>query len=123
MSLRWWETLKELFTHERADADLDRELRSHLDAEVEEQVEQGVPPDEARYAAKRVPSATSPAIHERTREAWRWGRADPGSGHFATGLRQDLAHALRTRASNRRSPPPPSWRSRWALGRRPRSSA
>ncbi|HEX7362698.1 MAG TPA: permease prefix domain 1-containing protein [Bryobacteraceae bacterium] len=36
------------------DDDLDRELRSHLDLEAEEQQESGVSPEEARYAAKRA---------------------------------------------------------------------
>jgi len=95
MSLRWWEAFKELFTHEQADADLDRELRSHLEAEMEEQVEHGVPPDEARYAAKRA-LGNVPSIQEHTREAWRWGRLTTALRSFVTGLRHDLRHSLRS---------------------------
>jgi predicted permease len=36
------------------DADLERELRSDLELEEEEQRERGLPPDEARYAARRA---------------------------------------------------------------------
>jgi putative ABC transport system permease protein len=94
MSPRWFETLKELVTHARADADLERELRSHLEAEMDEQVEKGVPPDEARYAARRA-LGNIPFIQEDTRAAWKWGRLSVGLRSFLTGLRQDLRHALR----------------------------
>ena len=36
------------------DEDLERELRSHLEAEAEEQREKGLAPEEARYAARRL---------------------------------------------------------------------
>lgn len=45
--MRWWQT-------RRRDADLERELRSDLELEEEEQRERGVPPEEARYAARRA---------------------------------------------------------------------
>jgi hypothetical protein len=38
----------------RADRDLERELRAHLELETEEQRESGLPADEARYAAQRA---------------------------------------------------------------------
>jgi hypothetical protein len=36
------------------DKDFNRELESHLDLEAEEQQETGLPPEEARYAARRA---------------------------------------------------------------------
>jgi hypothetical protein len=38
----------------RRNADLARELQSDLDLEEEEQREKGLPPEEARYAARRA---------------------------------------------------------------------
>ena len=45
------------FTHwitGRAERDLDRELRAHLDLEAEEQQDSGLPPRKAGYAARRT---------------------------------------------------------------------
>jgi hypothetical protein len=50
MSPRWLANLKELFTHEQDDADLERELHAHLGAETDDQIEQGVPPGSAELA-------------------------------------------------------------------------
>jgi hypothetical protein len=43
--MKWWQSKKR-------DADLARELQSDLDLEEEEQREKGLPPEEARYAAR-----------------------------------------------------------------------
>lgn len=51
--------------------DLERELRSHLDLETQEQQESGLPPDHARDAAQRALGNTT-LIQELTREAWGW---------------------------------------------------
>jgi predicted permease len=63
--MKWpWQLRKE-------DADVERELRSDLDLEEEEQRERGVPPQEARYAALRA--LGNPAlISEQTRAVWSW---------------------------------------------------
>ena len=45
--MKWWQ-MKE------RDANLDRELRSDLELEEEEQRENGLLPEEARYAARRA---------------------------------------------------------------------
>lgn len=51
------------------DEDLDRELRSHLEAE--EQREKGLAPEEAGYAARRA--FGNPTLSkEKTRETWDW---------------------------------------------------
>ena len=36
------------------DEDLNREIRSHLELEAEEREADGMPPDEAQYAARRA---------------------------------------------------------------------
>jgi hypothetical protein len=45
--MRWWQLKKR-------DADLERELRSDLELEEEEQRESGLSLDEARYTARRA---------------------------------------------------------------------
>src|SRR5205823_8921074 len=51
------------------EADLERELRDHLDLEAEEQREAGVSPEEAGYAARRALGNTV-RIKEDVRMAW-----------------------------------------------------
>ncbi|MGA2166782.1 MAG: ABC transporter permease [Terracidiphilus sp.] len=62
--MKWWQIGKR-------DADLDRELRSDLDLEEEEQRENGLPAEEARYAARRA-FGNATLIREQTHEAWGW---------------------------------------------------
>jgi predicted permease len=62
--MTWWQFRKR-------DADVERELRSDLELEEQEQREDGVPPEEARYAALR--SFGNPTlISEQTRAVWSW---------------------------------------------------
>ncbi|HEY1341369.1 MAG TPA: permease prefix domain 1-containing protein, partial [Bryobacteraceae bacterium] len=42
------------FWRRRRDQDIDRELRTHLELEAEEQQQTGISPNEARYAARRA---------------------------------------------------------------------
>src|SRR6266853_6985786 len=56
---------------ERQEEDLDRELRTHLDLEAEEQQEAGKSTEEARYAARRVFGNTT-QVTEEIREMWGW---------------------------------------------------
>jgi predicted permease len=77
--MRWWQLKKR-------DADLERELRSDLELEEEEQRERGLSLDEARYTARRA-FGNRTLIKEQTHEAW--GRAP-----FER-LSQDLRYALR----------------------------
>ena len=44
----WIDKLREAVTREKREADLERELRAHLEEEEEEQREAGVRPEEAR---------------------------------------------------------------------------
>lgn len=60
--MRWWG---------KRDAELERELRSDLELEEEEQRENGLSAEEARYAARRAFGNES-LIREQTREAWGW---------------------------------------------------
>jgi len=62
--MKWWQMKKR-------DADLERELASDLELEEEELREDGVPADEARYAARRA-FGNATLIREQTREAWGW---------------------------------------------------
>ncbi len=55
----------------RADSDIERELRAHLDLEAEEQAQSGTPPREAAYAARRALGNTL-QIKEETRQVWTW---------------------------------------------------
>jgi putative ABC transport system permease protein len=95
MSRRWLTALRELFTHDRHDADVDRELRSHLDEEAEARIADGMPPDEARFAARRALGNVT-AIRERSRDAWTWGRVAHALRDLVSSPRQDLRYALRT---------------------------
>src|ERR1700712_2177313 len=77
--MRWWQLKKR-------DADLERELRSDLELEEEEQRESGLSPEEARYAARRAFGNTT-LIREQTRETWGWTPMER--------LLQDLRYAVR----------------------------
>jgi predicted permease len=83
--MKWWQLKKR-------SADLERELRSDLELEEEEQRESGLSPEEARFAARRAFGNTT-LIKEQTHEAWGWAPAER--------LWQDIRYALR---QLRRSP-------------------
>ena len=95
MSRRWLTTLRELFTQEQRDADLDRELRAHLATDTDERLADGVPPDEARFAARRA-LGNPTAIRERTRDAWTWRRVAGAWRQAGLGTRQDIRYAIRS---------------------------
>jgi predicted permease len=77
--MRWWQRKKR-------DADLERELRSDLELEEEEQRERGLSPEAARYAARRA-FGNATLIKEQTHEAWGWA--------FLERSEQDVRYALR----------------------------
>jgi predicted permease len=77
--MRWWQI-------KRRDADLERELSADLELEEEEQREKGVPPEDARYAARRALGNTT-LIREHAHEAWGWATFER--------LSQDIRYALR----------------------------
>ena len=59
----------------KRDVDLERELRSDLELEEEEQRENGLTPREARYAALRA-FGNLTLTREHTRAVWRWNRLE-----------------------------------------------
>lgn len=74
------------------DEDLDHEIRSHLELEAEEQQQvNGLPPEEARYAAERT-LGNETQIKESVRATWHW------SGFERTA--QDLRYASRMLRKN-----------------------
>lgn len=78
--MKWWQIKKR-------DEDLERELRSDLELEEEEQREDGLSPDEARYAALRAFGNPS-LIREQARAIWSW--------NWLESLARDLRLSLRT---------------------------
>jgi predicted permease len=62
--MRWWQIKKR-------NADLERELRSDLELEEEEQRERGLSTEEGRYAALRA-FGNPTLIREHTRAVWSW---------------------------------------------------
>ena len=77
--MKWWQRKKR-------DADLERELRSDLELEEEEQREGGASGEEARYAALRA-FGNPTLIREQTRAAWSW--------YWLESLARDLRLGLR----------------------------
>jgi len=78
--LKWWQIKKR-------DADLERELQTDLELEEEEQRERGLPPEEARYAARRA-FGNPTLIREQTRATW--------SAIWLESIARDLRFSLRT---------------------------
>jgi putative ABC transport system permease protein len=78
--MKWWQIRKR-------DADLERELRSDLELEEEEQRETGISGGEARYAALRA-FGNPTLIREQTRAIW--------SLSWLESLARDLRFSLRT---------------------------
>ena len=79
--MRWWPRSKQ------REQDLDREIRSDLELEAEEQREKGLAPDEARWAARRA-FGNATHIKEEVRKMWGWNTVDE--------LMQDFRYAGRT---------------------------
>src|SRR5260370_5325578 len=71
--------------------DLERELRSHLEQETEEQREHGLSLQDARYAAQRALGNTA-FIKEEVREMWGWTALEQ--------IAQDLRYAFRGMRKN-----------------------
>jgi len=79
------------WTGKQRDHDLDRELRSHLDLEAEEQRQDGLSLRDAHYAAQRAFGSTT-LIKEDIRAMWTWASIE----QFA----KDLRYPLRTIRNN-----------------------
>jgi predicted permease len=61
--------------------DVDREMESHLELEAEEQQESGLPPEEARYAARRAFGNTT-LVQEDVRAVWSVGWPERFARHM-----------------------------------------
>ena len=74
----WWHgvsyPIRLLFSRNmnEAEADLDAEIRAHLEMEIEENIEAGMSPREARYAARRAFGSVT-SSKQRTRDVWGLG--------------------------------------------------
>ena len=72
--MRWRESIRNRMPwcrRQRRQDELERELRAHLDLEAEEQQNAGMPPGEARHAARRALGNVT-RIKEEVREVWGW---------------------------------------------------
>jgi putative ABC transport system permease protein len=78
--MRWW------WTRDRDEKDLERELSSHLDAETDEQEENGLTPEEAAYSARRTFGNVT-AAKENVREVWGWTKLEHVIRDFVYALR------------------------------------
>ena len=79
--------LRALVFRKGTDADLDEEMRYHLEREVERNVANGMTPADARHAARRAFGNVTVAT-EQARDAWRWTWLEE--------TKQDCAYAART---------------------------
>ncbi len=79
--------LRALFRRPRPTDDLDAEIRSHLEMEERENLEAGMLPEEAHYAAlRRFGNVT--LAQERSREMWIWNTVETLWQDIRYGLRQ-----------------------------------
>ena len=67
--------LKSLWRRDTRESELEAELQFHIDAEAEEHIEAGLPPDRARQAALRAIGNVTLA-REDAREVWTWGSVE-----------------------------------------------
>ncbi len=81
-----------LMRRRRKEAELEEELRFHLDEEAEQRQAEGLSTKEARWAARRDLGNVA-LVQESTRDTWGWTGLEQ--------LGQDLRYAFRTMASNR----------------------
>lgn len=87
---RWLHQLpmqvRSLLRRDRLDAELDEELRDHLDRETEFNLARGMTQAEARLAALR--KLGNPALlHDQTRAMWSWGRVEQFAHDLRIGAR------------------------------------
>src|SRR6266850_2424091 len=89
--MRWFDSLlvrlQSLLKRSRIEQELQKELRFHLDQQIEENIAAGMSKEEARYAALRTIGNIG-SIEEECRASW--GTQWPES------IAQDVAYAIRT---------------------------
>src|SRR6058998_396763 len=71
--------------------DLDQDIREHIERETQDNIERGMPAEEARYAAVRK-FGNITRVKEETREVWTFPRLEE--------LLQDVRYGLRTLRRN-----------------------
>src|SRR5687767_11536127 len=71
--MKFWSRLRALLGKEKLDHDMAEEMRFHLNQRTADNIDEGMPPDEARYAAQRK-FGGSEQIKERARDqrGFRW---------------------------------------------------
>ena len=87
--MRWWYELKYLvrkLNRRRAERELEGEIRAHLEMEASEKIDDGLTPEEARYAARRAFGSVAIATEE-SRAMWGFGTLEI--------LWQDLRYGIR----------------------------
>src|SRR5450432_979250 len=87
MLRHWYAHLRSLLSFGRKEADLDEEIRFHLEEEEEEGSAAGLSAAQARVAAIRD-FGNAGLVRENTREAWGWGSIER--------LVQDLRYGFRS---------------------------
>jgi predicted permease len=88
---REFSKLRALFRRLKPADDLEEEIRAHLEMEAQENLESGMPPEEAHYAAlRRFGNVT--LAQERSREMWGWTWAET--------LWEDIRYGLRMLRKN-----------------------
>jgi hypothetical protein len=81
-----WRRLRFLVRRRQFDADLEDEMRLHVELRAQEQIQAGTTPDEARYVAQRR-FGNSLLLRETSHEIWGWNSLEI--------LIQDLRYAVR----------------------------
>ena len=94
--------------------DLDQDIREHIERETQDNIERGMSPEEARYAAVRKFGNVT-RVKEETREVW--------SFVWLEQLGQDIHYGLRMLAKSQGLRLWPFSRSPWALAQTPLFSA
>ena len=80
-----------LLRRERFDRDLEEEMQAHLEMQAEENVENGMPPEEARNAARRQ-FGNPTLLKEKTTDIWGW--------RWFEELARDVRYSLRALRNN-----------------------
>ena len=84
---REFSKIKALFRRNKPAADLEEEILSHLRIEEQENLESGMSPEEAHFAAMRRFGNVTIA-HERSTEMWQWTAVERFSQDLRYGIRQ-----------------------------------
>src|SRR5262245_32637828 len=76
--MRWWSELKYLvgkLNRRRGGRELEEEIRVHLEMEALDKIDEGLSPEEARYAARQAFGSVALAT-ENSRAWWGFGRVE-----------------------------------------------